>query len=623
MSGLSFPIKDLTRRRFQTILTMLGLATNVATTIFLITFGESIGFEIVEIALITEGKLTMGFSYVFSLFIVVIVFLSILAGVLITSFLISVTMSERIRDVGIMKATGCLVDLVFGYFVIELSIIILTSCIIGTLAGIFTSFAFINVLNTLGFSISLKPLNAWTIFFIFSAFALVSFFFGSRTIGKAIRVKPGEALSPHFSLGLSSQSKGFLPSKFGFTFKMASRSLMRRKFATRQAIICLSVVLTLTTLALAGGFIAKQTTQNYAERAIGRDIIVVGHSSVNKQYANYLSRFFETTTMEPIDFLDPEFSISPSLVSKVKTISGVLKVDPRLVLETTVYEIQGIIIDPEEPDSYFIVGEHRSSEALVLGVEPENILNEWFTIGRILNETDKHSAILGDSLALRIFTNPRKQDIEILEQDFDIVGECLDPLNNGNVVYVTLETLSKAVESPKFNLLFVKIDPTRRSQVLDEVNREISGTELAILDLNESLEKHLDFLGYVWSLVIFLPLSSLVTATLCLLGYRVLSIASQKRDFSIMRALGAKPLTIVKLMVAESFLILLISGAIGIFTGFFVSFVFLIPEPVITNDVLFSIAGWLLLALGLICLSSLYPAIKTIKEPIPKAMSQP
>ncbi|MFB0514838.1 MAG: ABC transporter permease [Candidatus Bathyarchaeia archaeon] len=623
MSGLSFPIKDLTRRKFQTILTMLGLATNVATTIFLITFGENIGFEIVEIALITEGKLTIGFSYVFSLFILIIVFLSFLAGVLITSFLISVAMSERVRDVGIMKATGCLTDLVFGYFVTELLIMILISCIIGTLTGVFTSFAFTNLLNTMGFSISQRPLNAWMIFFIFSAFALVSFFFGSRTIGKAIRVKPGEALSPHLSLGLSFKSKGFFPSKFGYTFKMASRSLMRRKLATRQAIICLSVALTLITLALAGGFIANQTTQSYAERAIGRDIIVVGHSSVNKQYANFLSRFFETGTMNPIDFLDPEFSISPSLVSKVKTISGVLEVDPRLVLETTVFEIQGIIIDPEEPDYYFTVGANRSSEALVLGVEPENVLNEWLTIGRILNETDTHSAVLGDSLALRIFANPRKQGIEILEQEFDIVGVCLDPLNNGNVVYVPLETLSKAVESPRFNLLFIKIDPNHRSQVLDEINREISGTELTILELNEKLEKHLGFLSYVWSLIIFLPLSSLVTATLCLLGYRVLSIASQKRDFGIMRALGAKPPTIVKLMLAESFLILLISGAIGIFTGFFVSFVFLIPEPVITNNALLSIAGWLLLALGLICLSSLYPAIKTIKEPIPKTMSQP
>ncbi|MFQ6073952.1 MAG: ABC transporter permease [Candidatus Bathyarchaeia archaeon] len=620
MSSLAFPIKDLTRRKFQTILTMLGLTTNVATTIFLVTFGENIGLEI---ALITKGKLTMGFSHVFSLFIVIIVFLSFLAGVLITSFLISVAMSQRIRDIGIMKATGCLTDLVFDYFVTELLIIVLTSCIVGTLIGVLACSAFINLLNNFGFSLSQKPLNPLTVFLVFSAFAIASLFSGSRKIGKAIRVKPGEALSPHFTQGLSSQSKGFLPSKYGFTFKMASRNLMRRKFATQQAIICLSVVLTLTTLALAGGFIAKQTTQNYVERAIGRDIIVVGHSSVTTQYANFLSRFFETKTIEPVDFLDPELSISPSLVSKVRTIPGVVKVDPRLILETTVHERPGYIVDPEEPGYYITVGDNRSSEAVVLGVEPENVLNEWLTIGRVLNETDKESAVLGDSLALEIFASPRRQRIEILELRFDIVGVCLDPLNNGNVVYVPLETLSKKVESPKFNLLFVKIDPARRSQVLDEINKEISGTQLAILELDETLEKHLSFLGYVWSLIIFLPLSSLVTATLCLLGYRVLSVASQKRDFGIMRALGAKPPTIVKLMVAESFLMLLISGAIGIFTGLFVSFVFLIPEPVITTDALFSIVGWLLFAFGLICLSSLYPAIKTIKEPITETMSQP
>ncbi|MGD8505358.1 MAG: ABC transporter permease [Candidatus Bathyarchaeota archaeon] len=620
MSSLSFPIKDLTRRKFQTILTMLGLTTNVATTVFLISFGENIGLEII---LITGGRLTMGFSYVFSLFIVMIVFLSFLAGVLITSFLISATMSERIRDVGIMKSTGCLTDLVFSYFVIELLIMVLISCIIGTIAGTFTSFAFIDLLNNLGFSISQRPLNAWNIFFIFSVFALVSLFFGSRTIGKAIRVKPGEALSPHFLSGASFQSKGLSSSRLGFAFKVASRNLMRRRSATRKAILCVSVVLTLTTLALAGGFIANQTTQSYVERAIGRDIIVVGHSSVSEQYRNFLSSFFETKKMEPVDFLDPEFSISPSLVNRMRTIPGIVRVVPGLALETTVYELPGYVIDPEEPDYYFAIGENRSSEALVLGVDPENILNEWLMIGRAFSETDKHSAILGDSLALRIFDNPRKQGIEILGQKFDIVGVCLDPLNNGNVVYVPFETLSKAVESLEFNLLFIRIDPAHRSQVLDEINREISGTELVTLEVNESLEKHLSFLSYVWSLVIFLPLSSLVTATLCLLGYRVLSIASQKRDLGIMRALGAKPLTIVKLMVAESFLILMISGAIGIFTGFFVSFVFLIPEPVITSNVLFSIVGWLLLALGLICLSALYPVIKTLKEPIPETMSQP
>jgi len=623
MRSLPFPLKDLARRRLQTSLIMLGLVVNVATTVFLIAFGENIGFEIFEVSLLTEGKLTMGFAYMFTLFIIVMVLLSFLAGVLITSFLMTVAMAERTRDVGIMKSTGCLTDMIFGYFAAELLIMVLTSCVIGTFVGVFMSTSFTNLLNTVGFSVKQRPLDAWIIFLIFLAFVLVSFFFGSRTIGKAIAVKPGEALSSHHSLGLSLRSKGFFSPKFGFTLKVASRNLMRRKTATRRAIICLSVVLTLITVALAGGFIAKQTTQSYVERAIGRDIVLIGHSSVSRQYADLLSKFFETKTIEPVDFLNPEFSIAPSLISKIERIPGVLRVDPRLILETTVYEIQGIIIDPKEPDIYFTIGDNRSSEALVLGVEPESMVNEWFTRGRTLNKTDRYSAVIGDSLAFRIFANPMKQGVKIFEQNFDIVGVCLDPLNNGNVVYVPLESLSETVGSSRVNLLFVKIDPSLRPQVLDDIGREISGTELEVLELNDVLQRHLGFLGYVWSLVMFLPLFSLVTATLCLLGYRVLSVSAQKRDFGVMRALGAKPLTIIKLMVAESLLILLLSGAIGIFTGLFVSLVFLIPEPVITSDVLFVIVGWLLLALGLILLSSLYPATRVIREPIPKAVSQP
>lgn len=341
MRSLEFPLKDLARRKLQTSLIMLGLIVNVATTVFLITFGENIGFEIFEVSLLTEGKLTMGFAYMFTLFIIIIILLSFLAGVLITSFLMMVAMSERTRDVGIMKSTGCLSDMIFGYFAMELLIMILTSCTIGTFVGVYVSASFTDLLNTMGFSVEQRPLDTWVIFLIFLVFVLVSFFFGSRTIGKAIAVKPGEALSSHHSLGLFLRSKGFLLPKFGFTLKMASRSLMRRKTATRRAIICLSVVLTLTTVALAGGFIAKQTTQSYVERAIGRDVILIGHSSVSRQYVDLLSKFFETKAIKPVDFLNPKFSIAPSLISKIERIPGVLRVDPRLILETTIYEIQG------------------------------------------------------------------------------------------------------------------------------------------------------------------------------------------------------------------------------------------------------------------------------------------
>lgn len=143
------------------------------------------------------------------------------------------------------------------------------------------------------------------------------------------------------------------------------------------------------------------------------------------------------------------------------------------------------------------------------------------------------------------------------------------------------------------------------------------------LELNEILGKHLDFLGYIWSFVMFLPLFSLATATLCLLSYMMLSVTGQQREFGIMRALGAKPKAIIKIVFTEALIVTLISGTIGVFVGLFFTFEFLIPEPIISHFTLVSVVGWLLLALSFLCLSSLYPAMKVVKKSIADVLSQP
>ncbi|UCE15235.1 MAG: ABC transporter permease [Candidatus Bathyarchaeota archaeon] len=622
MSEIGFPVKDLMRRKFQTGLTIVGLIISTATAVFLTLFGENVGFEI---ALVTGGKLTTGFSNVFSRFVFMVTLLNVLVGALVTSFLVYLSMSERVRDVGIMKATGCLANRAFGYFFTELSIIVFTSCTLGAVVGVSVHFAFVSVLNIVGFSLSQRPLNMWVVLVIFFVFVVTSHILGSQPIIKAIRVKPAEALSPLYSFGITSKELGKpASSNLSLTLKVAYRTLMRRKSATRRAIICLATVLTLTTVTIAGGIIASQTTQGYVEQAVSRDIVIVGHPDLTSQYVNLLSQFFEAKETEPINYLDSKYRISESLVSELSAISGVLKADPRLVLEANVSEIPGVIIDPEEPDQYILVGDHRSGEALVLGVQPERVINEWFISGSFLNETDVYSAVIGDSLALEMFADPEKQTIMVFEEDFEIVGVCLDPLNNGNVVYVPLDALSTLVDGqPYYNFIFLKIDPAKRLQVLAEIHEKVSGMMFEPLELNEILGNHLNFLGYIWSFVMFLPLFSLATATLCLLSYMMLSVTGQQREFGIMRALGAKPKTILKIVFTEALIVTLISGVIGIFVGLFFTFVFLIPEPIISHFTLFSVAGWLLLALSFLCLSSLYPALKVVKKSIVDVLSQP
>jgi ABC-type antimicrobial peptide transport system permease subunit len=621
MSEISFPIKDLTRRKTQTALTILGLTIATAATIFLIIFGSNLGFEITFLA--KGGRLTSGFSNIFFQFILIVSILNILTGPIITSFLVHLTMSGRMRDIGVMKASGCLSGSIFAYFVTELSLLVFFSALTGIIFGVAAYYISTIFLNSVGFSIS-QTLNLGVIMVVCIVLIIFSHIFGASPIRKAAQAKPTEAMSPIYKLGTTAALGKKIPSKLGLTFKVAFRNLLRRKSATSQAIICLTVVLTLTTVTVAGGMIANQTTTSYVERAIGRNIVLIGHPTLTDRYVNLLSRFFEEKEMEQIDYLNSEFLISESLVSKLANIQGVHEVDPRLVLENSVREVPGIVLDPVEQTTAVIIGDSRSDEALILGVKPESVVNDWLIFGRKLGEDDQESTMIGDSLAVNMFSDAQNQSIKVFDESllpYSIVGVCVDPLNNGKVVYMPLETLYRDLGQDGYNLLFLQVDASENPQVLAQIENEVSGENLNVVELDTILDKHVNFLNNIWSLVMFLPLFSLATAAISLLSYLMLSISGQQHEFGIMRALGAKPRSIMKIVFSQALIIILVSGAIGITVGLFITFAFLIPDPVISQSTLISVSAWLIMILGLLCASSFYPALKAVKKTVVEAIS--
>ena len=622
MSEISFPIKDLTRRKTQTALTVLGLTISIAATLFLVIFGGNLGFEITSLA--RGGRLTSGFYNIFFQFILIVSILNILTAPIITSFLVHLMMSERMRDIGVMKASGCLSGSIFGYFVTELSLIVFLSSIVGMIIGVTTYYFSTIFLNIIGFSIS-QTLNIGAILVVSIVIIIFSHIIGALPIRKAAKAKPTEAMSPIYKLGTTAGLGRKIPSRLGFTFKVAYRNLVRRKSVTLQAIICLTVVLTLTTVTIAGGMIADQTTTSYVERAIGTDVIIVGHPTITERYVTLLSQFFEAKDMDQIDYLNSEFIISESLVQKLDNIQGVHTVDPRLILENSVREIRGIILDPVEGTKPVFIGSDRVEDVLILGVEPENVVNEWLIFGRNLEEDDQMSTMIGDSLAVNMFDNAFNQSIKLFDESsppfFDIVGVCVDPLNNGKVVYMPLDELSTELGQDGYNLLFLKIDPTEKSQAISKIENEISGEKWNIVELGQILDKHVTFLNNIWSRVMFLPFFSLATAAISLLSYLMLSISGQQHEFGIMRALGAKPKSIMKIVFSQALIIILVSGAIGISVGLFITFMFLIPDPVISQYTLISVSLLLIVILGLLCASSLYPALKAVKKTVVEAIS--
>jgi ABC-type antimicrobial peptide transport system permease subunit len=619
MAETFFSVNDLLRRKLQTALAVIGLALSVASTLFLLLLGDKLGFGILSVA---ENRLTSSFSAIFSRFITFIGLLVFVVGLIIISFLVLVMMSQRTKDIGLMKAAGCPNNLVFGYFMNELIMVSLAGCLLGVVIGVVADYASVSLLNSIGFQVAQGSVNIWMVAFVFVVFLILSLTIGAKPILDATRIKPVIALSPSFSFGLAKESDFKGVSKAGLTVKMAVRSLFRRKSASFRIIVCLTAVFILVTVSVAGGIIANRTTKNWTERAVGRNVILIAHKDVCRQYGALLSKFHQAETISQINFTKEEYLIPENILDELRSMAD-LATDSRLVIETQIKEVQAIVFG-ETTGETTTVGDSRKGISLVIGVEPGKVLNDWFLDGELLRENQSSDAMIGDTVAAELFTRPLVQNVTVLGENFGIVGVCVDPLNNGNVTYVPLETLQNLVGVTRPNIILARTGASASYEgavIQIRANVTALNYDFEVVELNEILDRSLSFLDYTWSAIMLLPLLSLSAATLCLIGYVVLSMNEQRQEFAILRAVGAKPKTILKIVATQTLLILLSSWAAGISLGIMITLLTLIPEPFVTAYTIIDIASWLLLAWVAIFIISLYPALRFARKPILELMA--
>jgi ABC-type antimicrobial peptide transport system permease subunit len=226
-----------------------------------------------------------------------------------------------------------------------------------------------------------------------------------------------------------------------------------------------------------------------------------------------------------------------------------------------------------------------------------------------------------------MFTLPLKQKLRLFGQSdrfFNITGVCVDPLNNGNVTYVPLKDLQNVTGISKINLILVKIEASSNpAKVLNRIREKVAevNEDYEVFELNPILDENIGFVDHVWSTILFLPLFSLASASLCLMCYIMLIIAEQRQEFGVLRALGAKPKTVLEIVSWQSLVVLLSSCALGIAFGVIITLLILVPEPLVTSFTIMEIAGWLLVALAATFVFSLYPAIKFSKKSLIQIMT--
>jgi ABC-type antimicrobial peptide transport system permease subunit len=204
------------------------------------------------------------------------------------------------------------------------------------------------------------------------------------------------------------------------------------------------------------------------------------------------------------------------------------------------------------------------------------------------------------------------------------VGICVEPLNNGYVTYVHLKTLENITGVSNSNLLLVKLSPTTdRNSAIIEIRKTVQAvnSNLDVFDLSIIVDQNMSFLSSIWQTVMLLPLFTLISAGLSLVGYMMLAVNEQHQEFAVLRAVGAKPRIIPAISAIQSAIVLVSSFAVGICLGIITTLLILMANPLVTSFTVMEIAVWLVAALLGMFVLSLYPAYRVAKTSILKIMT--
>jgi ABC-type antimicrobial peptide transport system permease subunit len=586
---LDFGKEEIKHKKFRFLLVFFGLIICVSSTVFLLTISQSLGFSVFS----SSSKLfTASISNTIANYIGfegVIVFFT---GVLTMYFLSSTMMAGRIRDIGLVKALGNTDKNAFGYLMSAPLIVMFFASLIGGLAGFSVSIGSIVFLFGQSFlSIVTKSLmisvGVAVVFFLLS-WVVVS----SQTAKALNRVSVSLLAGDASSFDFKKEKMESIPKfaeRLSSSLSVALKNIFRSKTRSKIALVCLSISIFLITVSFVGNFVCWSTTRSYVDNAFEQNVFVIGNSNFVSIYQKMLDPLSDVKqnkeTLAATKFTDSSYIISQEFIEKLDNIKGVTAIDKQLAVFTHVMEIRNTTIELDKFNNphYVTYGEYRSTDCLIIGIDPnQRVQRDIVHTSYTSTLENAGNAIIGDSLSEAIFQNPYKQGIEIYSEkstdssNFNIVNIITEPLNHGYVTYISVTELQEIFSVNGFNFILVKTDGYDNNTVL-EITKLATQYGLTVSSLDTLHGEYISSIDKLWLSI--LPFTSLtvITAMICLLNCMFISISSRFHDFGIIKAIGAKPNYLSKIVFFECLILILATAPIGITLGITFDTLFLLP----------------------------------------------
>jgi len=589
---LGFAGKNLSRRGFHAWLAFIGLAASVAGTSFLLLLGQGLALKL-GVSLSPVG--TFGIDWLFFGFLFLSLVLIIIVGALSSSYLVSSMVSQRTKDIGVIKAAGSLPARLSAYAFSEGILVTLSACLVGGISALIGFIAW--SWPSPNFSGQVGPIaNAGTTVLVIVPLGTVflSILALRHQLQKILGANAIGAVSAQLSsLDLTSVGKPLRVSRLGSSFNLATRNVSRdREFS--RALVRIIVCIFLTAVVLTGAFVSADTSRSYVERAMPANTIIVANRQVLGQYTLLGTAFSSATAIPSFNYTNPTYVINGSIVDAFRGISGIQRVDARLFTMSSVNGyVKAHLVTNETSGNYndvYVLEQYLgTTQALLVGVDPHNVIGNWYTSDGFLAPSDPNNTVIaGDSLIGGVVQMPYSlAQIGALGVRYNVKSALVDPLNRGRVLYAPVQSLQASLGVDGYNVLLVSTDDS--PSTIAAVTQLAAADGLAVSSMNALRNSNLSFLNDTWAYIFLLPILTLALTSAMLLGYLTTNFSRRFNDYLILRVLGARAWYRLRLLLWEGWGLLAICMVISVPLAWVFSIFFILPESVIpVRDLAFS-----------------------------------
>ena len=587
MSSLDFALKDFYRNRQSNYPYLFIITSIIAVTEFLIYFTTTLGLNIfIQVDFNNIYYFSGGIYAIYRQFNTIIQILIILLSVVIVVVVTTTQVISKKRDIAIMKALGTLPKKLYSFYLLEVYILFFLGFLLGLIFGYITYGVFVLIMLFFNFPITFQ------IDIIYTPILLVSCVLGIFIItGYTLRKIGGKSIIKTFSKDIpynydASKKLKFIPkwlASLSFNMKIAIINVVRKKGEFKRYLTIFTLLsLLIFTLGL-GTLILSTSSNEWISKSQNENIIAIGHEEVINNYSLMYQMFSNPNLLiseNDINFTDSQYLFNSSDINEIKDLNGVELIEERLINFYDVEEIQGIHIT--EDDTYKVVGKDRKDTVPIIGINPENIIQDFEIEGRFFTEEDAlDNMTIGDGLAYNFFDYALDQSLKIsvTGKTFHVSGVVIDSFFSGYAGYISINESRKLLnlKHNEINIVLIKLHPNTYDgiqQELENITQNL-GTHFSYLKLDKVFKMNLNFLSNLSLYPMFLIIILSAIAILTLFNYQKAGIMEKSKDFLIMRAIGSKSRSLRKILFTESTLMLIPSLLLSLGIGMIINTTFL------------------------------------------------